>query len=50
MSSSAININQRGLKIFESVNDTAEEENIKDSIGFFDKLDLMDFKDDLKYK
>ena len=50
MSSVAIKMNRRGLTIFESVKDTSEEEDINDSLGFFDKLDLMDFKDDLKYK
>ncbi len=48
--SSAINLNSRGLRNLENIEDTGEEKDIQESIGFLDSLDLMDFKDDLKYK
>ena len=50
MSSGAIKMNRRGLTIFESVKDINGEKDVNDTPDFFERLDLMDFKDDLKYK
>ena len=48
--SCAINLNRRGLTSPERVEDNIEQEEAQDTLGFFDTLDLMDFKDDLTYK
>ena len=43
-------MNTRNLTRFKSVKDIAEEKNAEYRFSFFERLDLMDFKDDLEYK